>query len=196
MGTFSSEEQVHLSPPRVASHWAMAVYCVMHVVIALTVALAAFTQLGWQSVTGHALVACDAHIAVQAWSSVDPVPESRERLPPPPPEPAVVPPVTFVVRPPRPAPPVADNLPPLPVVPPSAPPPVPVPGGLPPLSVVAPRAVTPPLELAASFGSAPLPPLEQPNTRSITTGKTRKMEPVLCIGNSHPTRGSCSTNRV
>jgi hypothetical protein len=44
----------------------MAVYSDLHDVTALTVASAAFTQLVWQPVTGQAIVACDAHIAVQA----------------------------------------------------------------------------------------------------------------------------------
>jgi hypothetical protein len=66
IGTFSSEEQVHLSPLSFASHWAMAVYSDLQDVIALAVASAAFTQLAWQLVTGQVIVACDAHIAVQA----------------------------------------------------------------------------------------------------------------------------------
>jgi len=40
IGTFSSEEQVQLSLPSLASHWAMAVYCTLHFVMALTVASA------------------------------------------------------------------------------------------------------------------------------------------------------------
>jgi hypothetical protein len=48
----------------------MAVYCVLHFVTALTVASAAFTQLGWQSATTQVFVvcdvACDAQVAVQA----------------------------------------------------------------------------------------------------------------------------------
>jgi hypothetical protein len=161
MGTFSSVEQVHLSPPNPASHWAMAVYCVLHFVMALTVASAAFTQLVWQSVTGQALVAWEAHIAAQACARVGAVPESRAVPPsaPPPPEPAGVPPVAFAVKPPEPAPPVAD--------------------GPPPLAGTPPRAVVPPLGLA-SWASEPFVPVEQANTKSIATGRVRKLE--LCIG--------------
>jgi len=180
MGTFSSVEQVHLSPPNPASHWAMAVYCVLHFVMALAVASAAFTQLVWQSVTGHALAAWDAHVAAQACARVSAVPESRALSPPAPspPEPARVPP----------APPVPDGLPPLPDIPPSAPPvalavkpPEPAPpvtDELPALAGAPPRTVVPPLGLA-SLASEPFVLVEQANTKSVATGRMRKLE--LCI---------------
>jgi hypothetical protein len=136
IGTSSSDEQVHLSLPSVASHWAMAVYCTLHFVMALTVASAAFTQVFWQSVTGQAFVicACDAHIAVQACARVNPAPEPPAALPPvalppaalppapTPPEPVRVPPDAVPVKPPEPEPPVPTVLPPLLGTPPEAPP--------------------------------------------------------------------------
>ena len=195
IGTLSSVEQVHLSPPSLASHWAIALYCVLHVAMALTVASAPFTQLIWHSVTGQTFVicVCDAHIAVQACARVNAVPESREVLPPAltPPKPASVPPVAFPVKPPEPAPPVSDGLPPLPDMPPSVPPvafPVeppepapPVPDDVPPPPDVPPRVVAPPLELA-SLGSALLLLLEQADMNIIAAGSARKIEPVLCVG--------------
>jgi hypothetical protein len=160
----------------------MAVYCVLHFVMALTVASAAFTQLVWQSVTGQALVVWDAHIAVQAWARVSAVPESRALPPPapPPPEPEIVPP----------APPLTEGLPPLLDIPPSVPPVVfaveppeiapPVTDELPPLAGAPPRAVVPPLELA-SLASETFVLVEQANAKSIATGRTRKVELELCI---------------
>ena len=133
IGTFSSEEQVHLSPLSLASHWAIAVYCVLHFVTALTVASAAFTQVVWQLATGQAPVACDAHIAVQAWSRVSPVLEPPAALPPEP------------VFPPGPP------APPDRVVPPAAPPAA----VLPPLETVPPDPTEPPVAVAPPFLATP-----------------------------------------
>jgi hypothetical protein len=44
----------------------MAVYWVLHLVMALADASASATQEFWQSATGQAIVDWDAHIAVQA----------------------------------------------------------------------------------------------------------------------------------
>ena len=146
IGTFSSEEQVHLSPPRLASHCAMAVYCALHFVMALTVASAAFTQAVWQSAALQS-IGCDAHIAVQAWSRVRPVPEPPAALPPDPVFPAAPPAPPDRDAPPA-APPVAP-LPPLATVPPDpTEPPVavaPPPGATPPVAIAPPVAERPPL---------------------------------------------------
>jgi hypothetical protein len=165
IGTFSSDEQVHWLPTRLASHWAIAVYCVLHFVTALTVASAAFTQVVWQSATGHAPVACDAHIAVQAWSRVRPALDPPAAFPPEPVFPPAPPAPPDRVVPPA-APPAA-VLPPLETVPPdpTEPPLAVVPPlvGVPPVAVVPPLAGVPPLAVVPPLVGVPpevgLPPL-------------------------------------
>jgi len=171
IGTFSSEEQVQLSLPSLASHWAMAVYCTLHFVMALTVASASLTQLVWQSATRQAL-GCDAHIAVQACCRVNPVPEPPDPLPPAPtpPEPARVPPVATPVTPPEAIPPVPNRVPPLP--------------GMPPRDV-APAPELPPSELLL---------LEQANAKSIAAGRTQRTVPVLCMRKLPPVKGGLPGN--
>jgi hypothetical protein len=107
----------------------------------------------------------DAHIAVQACCNVMPVPELLEVSPPEatPPEPARVPPGAGSVTPPEATPPVPDDVPPPPDVP--------------------PRVVAPPPELA-SLGSVLLLLLEQAKMNIIAAGRTRGIEPVLCMGDS------------
>ena len=191
IGTSSSEEQVHRSLPSLASHWAMAVYCTLHFVVALTVASASATQAVWQSATGVHIPDVDAHIAAQACCRVCPVPELLEVFPPvpTPPAPPRVPPVADPVTPPEAIPPLADDLPPLagtpprapplagPVTPPEAIPPVPS-GVLPPPDVPA-RDVVPPPERPPT--SELLLLLEQENANSIAAGRMRTIEPVFRI---------------
>jgi hypothetical protein len=171
IGTFSSEEQVQLPLPSLASHWAMAVYCTLHFVMALTVASASFTQLVWQLATRQAL-GCDAHIAVQACCRVSPVPEPPDPLPPTPtpPEPARVPPVAAPVAPPEAIPPVPTRVPPLP--------------GMPPRDV-APAPGLPPSELLL---------LEQANAKSIAASRMRRTVPVLCMRKLPPVKGGLLGN--
>jgi len=150
IGTFSSDEQVQLSPVSLASHCAMAVYWTLHFVTRLAVASAAFTQLAWQSGSGQSPGACAAHIAVQDCARVGPVPEPPVALPPeplfppappaPPDRGALAPPFETVPPDTR-EPPVA-AVPPVTGIPPvAAEPPV---TGIPPVAVVPPLAGTPP----------------------------------------------------
>jgi hypothetical protein len=163
IGTFSSDEQVHWSPLSLASHWAIAVYCVLHFVMALTVASASFTQAVWQSATGQAPGAWAAHIAAQAWSKVWPVPEAPAALPPEP----VLPP-TPPAPPDRdvpPAAPPAAALPPLETVPPD-------PTRDPPTAVVPPLGATPPVVFVPPVADDPpvanVPPLAEAPPLAVT----------------------------